>query len=1476
MQEGILFHSLQDEATNEYIVQVSCTLHDLDTARWKTAWDSAIRLHEVLRAAFSWKKVKRAVQVIAGEAAPEWQEIDARTQACPFDLEAFLSADRDRGLELSRAPLMRMTLVRLGQNRYQFVWTYHHLILDGWSALIVMSDVLASYREPDALPKRKTPRFKDYTRWLERQDSQQARRYWTDLLREHAATSPAQLPAAAPEEISRIVKRKRLLDPALSRAAGDLVRRRQITMAQFMQAMWAVVLHRYCNRSEVIFGWVMSVRPRELDQATDMVGLMIATVPLRLRIDPGGTVGELYEQVALRSLEAAEHGHLPLAQIKQAAAVEPGQELFDSVMIFENLPTALKPAPQGDLVIEDRTTHWQTNYPLSLMVAPGPQLKLEFSFDMSRFSVEGIECVLTQLERLVRAAIDEPRSIQQLLDAASFNGSPHASARGAPAPLPPASIAQCIVRQATRQPARIAVMADSIQSGGLTYEELLHRSGLFACALDRAGIKAGDVVAIHLPRTPAVVVAMLGIMRLGAAFLPIAPDLPEARKQRMLSDGGARIAAAYQSPVPGFPIVMLDAGGEVCGARGEALDRVRPADTRVAYVMFTSGSTGVPKSVQIEETALANLLHAMARRPGFAADDVMLSITTVSFDISVLELLLPLVAGARLVIASEPMVRDGGMLAEAIDRFGVTVMQATPTTWRMLLACGWQGNPRLRAWCGGEALDRGLADHLLACTSALWNLYGPTETTIWTLVAQVERDGPIHLGTPISNVDCLVLDEWLRPVPAGVVGELYLAGACVAQGYVGNAAASAAAFLPHVAADRPGHRMYRTGDLARVDERGRIVCIGRRDTQVKLRGMRIDLAEIEALLCRHPAITAAAVTLSAIQGHDALVAYVVCRNELRESQMAAFLKPQLPACSVPSRFIRLDALPVSSNGKVDRKALPDSAAEGTPFAAAVASGNILVDIVGEIWCTVLGVSTFRREDNFFGLGGHSLKAISLMSAINRACSVSLPLATIFDHPAGGAFVEAIENALGARQVDEPVIPDVDLSAPHPASATQERLYYVTQIAPASHPYQLCVAVRFDASVDLAALGIAVHTLQARHAILRTVLAQEAQGLMQRVNEHPQVKLEVIDLQGAGAQEVAQRIRTEIQVPLFLDKSVAMRCIYLAETPERGTLLIVIHHVLVDEWSLNLLIEDLSKCYEAACANAAPRSDAGRPAFAQYAWFERQQQRTAEYGEALNYWTKTLSAIKPTSLSPRRPRPAVPSFRGGHHTISVAPATMTRLGALAAACSVTRFAMLMAALSVLLHRYHSENDICIGTMDAGRDSAWLAGIVGPLARPLVMRIPMKPEQSFRTLATNVQQVFLEAHRHRNVPFQHIAQRLERNDGISQLFRIMVVMQNMPTPPQRIGGIPIQATAVDSGTAETDLLIEMFDQQRGLTLRFTYDADLFDRVDLEIFGQRFLRLLETVANDADLPVASIDPHEGESQTLAHTFSEAWSTP
>ncbi len=1491
MQQGILFHALQDPERNDYVVQVSSLLSGLDRDRWKRAWAAVTAQHEVLRAAFSWKQVKRPVQVIAQQVELDWLERDCASEGMSeVQFEEYLASDRQRGFVLSRSPLMRFALITLPAGDHRFVWSYHHLILDGWSALIVMSDVLQAYGRGPAQAAPVAPRFKSYVSWLESRDTSAARSYWTRKLSNPGTFGVLQLPASPDLPMPGTVKEVRLLTDQNTATAADFVRRQRLTLATFMQGLWALMLHRYCNAARVVFGWVMSDRPQALAEASGMVGLMISTVPVAMTVDPLQPIEALFEQMTKASDEAAEHGHLPLAEIQQLAGIDTRQALFESVMIFENLPSNLKPADTHGLRITERRTHWQTSYPLSLMVVPGARLKLEFSFETSRHERATIRRMLLQLEALVAGVARRPATVQQLLDTVEDWGAARAVLQGPIRARPDLSVARALTARLRAAPHRTAVVSGEDEAIELTGAELDERSGIAAEVLARARVGRGVVVAIHMSRSPGLLVAMLAILHVGATMLPLDTELPAGRKSQILSSAGAAFAIASTEDALPLPTVVIDQRGIVQSFPGLPQHAVRtasPLGSDMAYIMFTSGSTGVPKGVAVPESALHNLLLAMAESPGLSEGDVFLAVTTVSFDIAMLELLLPLLVGARLVVASERMARNAESLARAMTQFDVTVMQATPTSFRMLLSSGWQGSPGFRAWCGGEALDRDLAEQVLAGGGQLWNLYGPTETTIWTMVARVlPQAGPISIGTPVANARCLLLDPWLRPVPQGVAGDLYVAGDGLAAGYLGDPGANARSFLPDPHAPGAGARMYRTGDQVRLDANGAVRFIGRQDRQIKLRGHRIELGEIEAILCEHPAVKVAGVVLSRVRGDEQIVAYYESSEELAAAELTALLSARLPPAAVPGHFVRLASLPLTPNGKLDRQALPapTAAGDGPAVRGSHRPWSLVRDAIDQAWRSVLGVPVGDQHDNFFAMGGHSHKAISLISAVNRACKVSLPLSAIFDNPTAGGLAEAVERAWCGESPQAQARPgDVDLSLPQPMSLAQERLYYVTQIAPGSHPFQLSVAVTLEGGVEIDGLQRALATLQSRHAILRTSFAEVDGRPVQLVGQDCTARLETVDrpeaLSGRDEDWPSLELlsRTARDVPLSLIGQVPMRCICFRSHEARSVLLLAIHHILIDEWSLDLLIEDLMVCYQADVAGRpapAPRADL---AFAAHAAHERHQLEQGAFEADLRYWTSQLDGARATTLPARRLRPVVPTFRGGHHTLSIAPAAMTRLGALATACSVTRFAVLTSAFGALLHKYLSDSDICLGIMDAGRDAPWLDNMIGPLARPLVLRVAVPAARTFRQVVDGVQRTFLDAHRHRSAPFQQIVQRLglARNDGVSQLFRIMLVMQNMPVSARSFGGIAIQPVAVDSGTAETDLLVEMFEQERGLTIRFTYDLDLYDALDIERFARRLQHLMDIVIQDPDVVVSSIELSAETADDLADAFRESWTS-
>jgi amino acid adenylation domain-containing protein/thioester reductase-like protein len=937
-QQGMLFHTLYAPGSGVYVIQLCTTLEgQLDRAVFRRAWERIVERHPALRTAFYWEENEKPLQVVYRQVGLDWREQDWSGQTPEQQrrgLAELREADRAEGFDLARPPLMRWTLVRLAPEHLVFLWSFHHLVMDGWCQPLVFQELFALYdalgqgREP-VLPRRRP--YRDYLAWLQQQSLEQAETYWRRALQGFSAPTPLGLPQSARGEAAGPSGRALAsLSAEASAALQALARQHQLTLSTVVNGAWAVLLSRYSREQDVVFGVTVSGRPASLAGSETMIGMFINTLPLRIQADPQAPLLPWLKALQQQALELRQHEHSPLVQIQGWSEVPRGLPLFESIVVFENYPVGAalegRRADQPLRVAEVQAVE-QTNYPLSLFVLPGQQLALQLLYDAGRFEPWAAEGLVGHLRSILEgiAARPEARLWQLPLlapaERATLLSGWNATARPYPADQP---VHALIAEQARRTPDATALVFQDSAGGPpqtLSYAELERRAERLARRLRALGVAPGVLAAIALDRSPEMVVGLLAILKAGGAYVPLDPSYPRERLTMMLEDAGAAVLLTQRRyadlPAYGAHVLCLDEPWE--HTDDPALPGAPGAPDSLAYVIFTSGSSGRPKGVQIPHRALTNFLWSMRQTFPLDGRDTLLAVTTLSFDIAGLELFVPLISGARLALTDQESGSDGARLAERIEQLGVTIMQATPATWQLLLDAGWAGRPGLTALCGGEALPRELANRLLEHGAALWNMYGPTETTIWSTCDRVTA-GPVRVGRPIANTQIYILDPQLQPAPVGIPGELYIGGDSLARGYLHRPDLTAEKFIPNpfaadqgrttkdqIGADaslpspykpegtrgqdehgagtgsassfvlRPSSaRLYRTGDLARWREDGTIEHLGRIDFQIKLRGFRIELGEIEARLLEHPAVQdCVAVVREHPSGDRRLVAYVI-------------------------------------------------------------------------------------------------------------------------------------------------------------------------------------------------------------------------------------------------------------------------------------------------------------------------------------------------------------------------------------------------------------------------------------------------------------------------------------------------------------------------------------------------------------------------------------------------------------------------
>ena len=1018
VQQRMWVHNQLESDTVLYNLPAAWALNGpLDCAALGRALSAFVARHEVMRIMLSTSDgIPHQTFAAPGTTTLEVEDL-SQIEATDREarLQIRLAGLRDEPIDLERGVPFRARLFRLTPDRHVFFFMPHHVVWDGWSFDIFLRELSERYGAETAGRIAELPelpvQYADYAQWhrdwlasgaLEKELS-----FWTAQLKGEIA--PLDLPTDKPRP--RLFSHKgdweEFTVPAEAmRRISEIATKHRATPFMVLMAAWQAFLARISGQSDIVVG--IPIQARQRSDVSNLVGCFVNTLCIRQQIDLGVAFTSLLDAVRTTSLEAYEHQDVPFELLVERLGVrrDPCRTPLFQAM-FSHQQVSRRAAAFGGVTLgQVHVNPAATPTDLMLAIMEGVSESrgvLHYSTDI--FTARTARQLRERFEHFLAAILEQPAS--RLCDlpiitpeereqvAHTWNQTERTFAHDA---LGHTSFVQC----AAETPDAIALICGTKQ---LTYRELDAQSSRLAAHLNSEGVGAGQIVGIHLERSLDMVVAILATWKCGAAYLPLDPVFPAERLSYMLEDSSAKFVIstsklASRRPSMAVQVVELDAQAAAIAAQTSTALPAPATSDALAYVLYTSGSTGKPKGVEITHRALVNFLTSMAREPGLQPSDRLLAVTTISFDISILELMLPLSMGARVAIANSDETQDGYALGDLIEQHGITVMQATPATWRLLIESEWAGSANFKALCGGEALIPGLADQLLERTGELWNMYGPTETTIWSTCAKIESADHITIGRPIANTRIYILDDHGQPLPPALAGELWIAGEGVARGYLGNPQLTAERFADDPFAPGPGARMYRTGDWARYDETGEIAFQRRRDNQVKVRGFRIELGEIETALAAHASVaqTVVMVRPDAI-GEAKIVAYTVLKPgaAATSSELRAWLRRTLPDYMLPHYFVDLPVLPLTDNNKVDRKALPAPSGAGDEKRIVVEPRNDIERTIAEVWRNLLGVKTVAVGDNFFDLGGDSLQAAQMAARVMKQSGHKIaPRAVIFE------------------------------------------------------------------------------------------------------------------------------------------------------------------------------------------------------------------------------------------------------------------------------------------------------------------------------------------------------------------------------------------------------------------------------------------------------------------------------------------------
>ncbi|MBR7671820.1 amino acid adenylation domain-containing protein [Streptomyces daliensis] len=1480
LQEGMLFHAtFDDEGPDVYQGQRTLELvGPLDVARLRRSWEGLLARHAVLRASFRRRKSGEAVQVIARQVALPWRETDLSGMPeadALTELDRLAEQERTERLDLTVAPLLRMRLVRLGEERHRLMITSHHILMDGWSLPILINEMFTVYvagGDTTGLPR--TTSYRDYLAWLSRQDKDAARDAWRAELAgvdEPTLVAPAD-PARSTVALEGLTDE---IPPRLSQDLVRMARGNDLTVNSVIQGAWALVLSRLTGRDDVVFGATSAGRPTELPGVESMVGLTMNTLPVRVRLQGGQSVLEMLTELQARQSALMAHQHIGLPEVQRVSG--PGAT-FDTLVVYENYPRPPAAAPSPDtFAITFAGGQESAHYPLTLLVAPGERMPCKIDYRPDLFDRDTIQSVLDRLVRVLEQMVADPSArladvevldeAERALVVGEWNDTARAVSAG--------SVPELFAGWAASTPGVVAVRCgDQV----LSYGELEERSNRLGRYLTGLGVGRESRVGLCLPRGVEMVVGMLGVWKAGGAYVPLDPEYPADRLAYMVSDSAATVVLATGETVAqveggAASVVVLDDRDVATAIASESSEpsSVSLVPEQLAYVIYTSGSTGRPKGVAVAHGGVANLAEVMRPVLGVEEGVTALQFASFSFDAAVLDVAVTLGGGGTLAVASSEERLEPQALAAMIREAGVSVASVVPSLLGVLEP---ESVPGVENWVlGAERLSADLAARWRA-QSRVWNTYGPTEATVITtatLLAEgiTAQDAPPAIGGPIGNAQVFVLDGFLRPVPPGVTGELYVAGAGLARGYVGRPDLTAERFVanPFVS----GGRMYRSGDLARWTEQGLLEFAGRADEQVKIRGFRVEPGEIESVVASHPEVSQAAVVVREDRpGDKRLVAYVVPVTEgaLDTAKLLEFAGERLPEYMVPTSVLTLDVLPLTVNGKLDRASLPaPDLATREGRAPATPTEEVLAGLFGE----VLGLERVNAEESFFELGGDSLLAMRLIARLRSVLDTEVSIRELFGAPTVAGVARLIDGTeTRGRVVLQPrTRPEV-----LPLSFAQQRMWLLNRMQEAgpgaAAAYNLPMALRISGELNVAALEAALNDVADRHETLRTVFPDVEGVPRQRILEgeaaHP--PLTVVDTDEEHVEEsLAERARR----PFDVSTDLPWRVTLLRITPTDHVLLIVAHHIASDGWSMGVLARDMEAAYAARSADAEPGWDALPVQYADYALWQREVLGELEDEESLasaqlGYWREALAgAPQELTLPADRPRPAVPSFRSGSVPMGVDARTHARLVDVAGRGRATMFMVVHAAMSVLLSRMGAGEDIPLGTPIAGRGDAKLEDLAGFFVNTLVLRADLSGDPSFVDLLERVRETDLAAYAHQDVPFERLVDELNPTRTMSRnpLFQVMLALANVPEAEWELANLRVQPVrSVSEPPARFDLSVtlgERYDAEgapAGLGGGILYAADLFDEATAQALSDRLARVLEQVAANPKIRLSDID--------------------
>ncbi|QOS97403.1 amino acid adenylation domain-containing protein [Brevibacterium sp. JNUCC-42] len=1450
LQKGMLFQHIKEETT-AYFEQLHFTIKgQLYVDSFEASFQHLINKYDVLRTVFLYKNMTQPMQMVLKErkTSVHFEDIShLDPKAVSQYVEDFKNEDREKGFDLSKDVLMRFTILKAGAESYHLIWSFHHILMDGWCMGIVLQDMFRIYqqhRKNMPITVESVPAYSEYIRWLEKQNVTKARDYWKNYLEGYEElTGIIRLDTKHTGSNNEVQECAFTLDKDVSEGLTQLARHYSVTVNTLFQTIWGMLLQKYNNKDDVVFGAVVSGRPSEIHGVENMVGLFINTVPIRIQKQANDTFSNLLKRVHESTLLSKQYEFVSLADIQTDAGFS--SQLLDHILVFENYPISEGSFEEEEFTMDSIKTYEKTSYDLNVMIRPNEdQLYIAFQFNDDVYSSESVKRLFQHLKQLAQAVITNPdghieeftmitkEERKQILY--EFQGKKVDFVKEKTLP-------ELFEEQVKRTPEAIALRFEDQQ---MTYQELNQRSNQLAWTLRIKGLKREELVGIMVQRSFEMIVGVLGILKAGGAYVPIDPEYPLERIQYVLEDSGTNwLLTTNQSEIPAIY------QGQVLNLEDETAYHEKSTDLEIvnqagdlAYIIYTSGSTGQPKGVMIDHCAVHNL-HLSAGIYGIDQGSQVLQFASLSFDASVGDIFHSLLTGATVHLVKKEQLLSGHAFMEWLDEVGITTIPFIPPS--VLKELPYAQLPKLKTIStGGEVLPADLVK-IWGENRTFLNAYGPTETTVDATIGHCEDmlDKP-SIGTPTVNKRVYILDQYGHIQPIGVPGELCVGGEGVARGYLHRPELTAEKFM-----DDPfvqNGRLYKTGDLARWLPDGRIEFLGRIDDQVKIRGFRIELGEIEARMIQAPSVKQAVVLArSGKQKQVYLCAYLVMDGDLQVSTLRKFLSQTLPDYMIPSFFIKVDKIPVTVNGKIDKKALPEPEKELELQTVYVAPTNPTEEILVQIWQKVLGIERVGIEDNFFDLGGHSIKAMMLASNIYKELKIDMPLREIFKH----TTIKEMARFIDGRDEEEYVgIQPAENQEYYPVSSAQKRMYVIQQLEDQDRgtSYNMPSFYKIKGLVNTEKLEKVFQTLIDRHESLRTSFHMIDEQLVQKVHEKIIWKME---MKTVNAGEV-QMLKDAFIQPFDVSTAPLFRASLLSVKKDEHILMIDIHHIVGDGVSTTILFQELMQVYQ---GQALPEV---KIHYKDYAVWQLSQQDRLKESE--DFWIQQFSGELPVlELPTDYLRPPIRRLEGEYVSQSLRDDLHENVKKFIKKREVTLYMVFLATYNILLHKYTNQRDIIVGTPVSDRPHPDVMSTVGMFVNTLAVRNQLDSEQTFEEFLVKVKNKMLEVYGHQEYPFEDLIEKVkvQRDTSRHPLFDTMFGVQNLETSNLELPDWAIEPLDIDWTNTKFDMSWMVFEADE-LEIGVEYSTSLFERETIQRMIGHFEHIIEQVIENPQLRLADIN--------------------